>query len=135
MDSLPLCNQSAWKPEARTSKAVTSLLDKQMITRSPGPGNRRQALISLTERGVALHGGMLPQVLAINAPTLSVLPRDAVAQRDQSLSQRQQHAKRRDLADSLPRTGRHLGRGRRPVVQPQTCDGENRAITSRASPG
>lgn len=98
---------------ARTSKAVTSLLAKQLITRSPGPGDRRQAQLALTERGAALHADMLPQVVAINQQLLSTLPDDAVALLDQSLSQLQQHAEQSGLVDTLPRTGRHLGRGRR----------------------
>jgi DNA-binding MarR family transcriptional regulator len=100
---------------ARTSKAVTSLLAKQLITRRPGPGDRRQALLELTERGVALHAVMLPQVRAINAALLSALPVDAVAQLDESLSRLQQQADASSVADTLPHADRHLGRKRPPL--------------------
>jgi DNA-binding MarR family transcriptional regulator len=94
--------------------AVTSLRERQLITRNPRPGDRRQVVLGLNERGSALHAAMMPQVMAINRQLLSALPADAVALLDESLSRLQQYAEQTGLADARPRTGRQLGRGRRP---------------------
>jgi DNA-binding MarR family transcriptional regulator len=96
---------------ARTSKAVTSLAGKGLLSRSTGVGDARQVRLALTERGQALHGQMLPQVRAINQQLLQALEPTVVAQLDEALDRLQTQAERSGLAASLPRIGRHRGRG------------------------
>lgn len=67
---------------AQTSRAVGSLVTKQLVARRPRPGNRREALLRLTERGEALYAALLPRVAAINQELLSVLSEAEVATLD-----------------------------------------------------
>ena len=58
---------------AQTSRAVSALVQKGLVARTPRPGNRREVLLHLTERGRALYAALLPRVAAINQELLSVL--------------------------------------------------------------
>ena len=58
---------------ARTSRALTGLVHKQLVRRLPRPGNRREATLQLTAEGAALHARLLPRVADINRLLLSVL--------------------------------------------------------------
>lgn len=98
---------------ARTSKAVTSLLAKNLISRNPGPGDGRSALLALTEAGTRLHTALLPQVVAINRQVLGALSAHEVAMLDDVLARLQAQAEHSGLADTLPHADRHLGRARR----------------------
>jgi DNA-binding MarR family transcriptional regulator len=95
---------------ARTSKAVSSLVAKGLLSRSTGVGDGRQVVLALTEHGQSLHGRMLPQVRAINQQLLQALSPEAVAQLDSALDRLQAQAEGSGLAASLPRIGRNLSR-------------------------
>ncbi|MEO7639806.1 MAG: MarR family transcriptional regulator, partial [Ramlibacter sp.] len=56
---------------ARTSKAVTSLVSKQLASRTVRAGDRRQATLVLTPAGRVLFEELFPQVCAINLQLLS----------------------------------------------------------------
>lgn len=58
---------------ARTSRAISSLVDKRLVHRQPRPGNRREIALTLTEAGRDLHDRLLPRVAAINGQLMSVL--------------------------------------------------------------
>ena len=64
---------------AQTSRAVSALVQKGLVARTPRPGNRREVLLHLTERGRALYAALLPRVAAINQELLSVLSETEVA--------------------------------------------------------
>ena len=64
---------------AQTSRAVSALVQKGLVARTPRPGNRREVLLHLTERGRALYAALLPRVAAINQELLSVLSEPEVA--------------------------------------------------------
>ena len=64
---------------AQTSRAVSALVQKGLVVRTPRPGNRREVLLHLTERGRALYAALLPRVAAINQELLSVLSASEVA--------------------------------------------------------
>ena len=64
---------------AHTSRAVSALVQKGLGVRTPRPGNRREVLLHLTERGRALYAALLPRVAAINQELLSVLSASEVA--------------------------------------------------------
>ena len=67
---------------AQTSRAVSALVQKGLVVRTPRPGNRREVLLHLTERGRALYAALLPRVAAINQELLSVLSASEVATLD-----------------------------------------------------
>ena len=58
---------------ARTSRAVTALAAKQLVSRNPRPGDRRSVMLSLTPAGRALFDALFPQVAAINRSLLGAL--------------------------------------------------------------
>ena len=99
---------------ARTSRAITSLLAKKLITRNAMPGDRRQAVLSLTPAGHAVHDGLFPQVKALNQDLLAGLSAEAVAGLDQALADMQQRAEALVATRTdVPRTyrlrgGRHM---------------------------
>ena len=61
---------------ARTSRAISSLVDKHLVRRQPRPQNRREVLLSLTDAGRDLHDRLLPRVAAINGQLMSGLSED-----------------------------------------------------------
>ena len=67
---------------AQTSRAVSALVQKGLVVRTPRPGTRREVLLHLTERGRALYAALLPRVAAINQELLSVLSETEVATLD-----------------------------------------------------
>ena len=67
---------------AQTSRAVSALVQKGLVVRTPRPGNRREVLLHLTERGRARYAALLPRVAAINQELLSVLSETEVATLD-----------------------------------------------------
>ena len=77
---------------ARTSRAITSLLAKKLITRTALQGDRRQALLSLTAAGQAVYDGLFPQVRALNQQLLAGLDENTVHLLDQALADMQQRA-------------------------------------------
>ncbi len=87
---------------ARTSRAITSLLAKKLLTRDAMPGDRRQAVLSLTPAGQAVHDDLLPQVKALNQDLLAGL--DATA-----------------VAGTGPRAGRHAKARRGTGGKPHRC--------------
>ena len=61
---------------AQTSRAVSALVQKGLVVRTPRPGNRREGLLHLTERGRALYAALLPRVARINQRLMSALNDD-----------------------------------------------------------
>jgi DNA-binding MarR family transcriptional regulator len=99
---------------ARTSRAITSLLAKKLITRATLPGDRRQARLSLTPAGNTVHDDLFPQIKALNQELLAGLDTEAVRMLDQALSSMQQRAEALVATRTdVPRTyrlrgGRHV---------------------------
>lgn len=99
---------------ARTSRAITSLLAKNLITRTARPGDRRQAVLSLTDAGQALHGELFPQVRALNQDLLAGLDAPTVQALDHALADMQRRAQALVATRTdVPRTYRLRG-GRHP---------------------
>ncbi|SEA19035.1 DNA-binding transcriptional regulator, MarR family [Variovorax sp. YR216] len=91
---------------ARTSKAVGSLVDKELVARSHPAGDRRQVLLCLTERGRDLYDELFPLVTRINAELLGALDADAAVQLDESLVRLQLHAEQMVAEAVLPKADR-----------------------------
>ena len=99
---------------ARTSRAITSLQDKRLITREPLPGDKRQARLRLTPEGLAGYEAGFPQVKQLNQALLRGLPTEAVDLLDQALILLQANADALQAENAhLPRTYRMRGGRRR----------------------
>jgi DNA-binding MarR family transcriptional regulator len=98
---------------ARTSRAVTALVAKQLLSRVTRAGDRRAATLALTQAGLALYTALFPRVVAINRELLSVLGEAEVATLDSVLGLLQGHADglAREVHDG-PKADRRRG-GRR----------------------
>jgi len=94
---------------ARTSRAVTSLVEKQLVRRTAGQADRRQARLSLTLQGRTVYDGLMPRVRAINRELLSVLSPAEVGQLDEALERLQSQAARMAVAMPLPKADRRRG--------------------------
>jgi DNA-binding MarR family transcriptional regulator len=101
---------------ARTSRAVTSLAAKKLLRREVGPGDRRQARLSLTPQGRALHDAMFPLVQEINRELLAPLAATQVRQLDAMLDALQARADLLVAQAALPKADRRRGgRSRGPL--------------------
>ncbi len=94
---------------ARTSRAVSSLVEKKLVRRATGEADRRQALLSLTAEGRAVYDGLMPRVRAINREILSVLTPAEVGQLDGALERLQAQAARMAAQMPLPKADRRRG--------------------------
>ena len=99
---------------ARTSRMVTSLVKKGLITRQAQQGNRRQATLALTPAGLQIYEQLMPQVQDINRRILTVLSAAEMAQLDGFI--RRLHASVETVSltldAQLPKTHRRLGQRR-----------------------
>lgn len=95
---------------ARTSKAVSELVDKQLATRTPRPHDRRLVDIELTPAGRQIHEALMPEVIAINQSLLSDFSRQDLEQLDSLMNRLQQAADERIEQGDLPKAARRRGR-------------------------
>lgn len=102
---------------ARTSKAVGSLVEKQLVSRVARSGDRRQVLLGLTEAGQALYDELFPLVTSINAELMGALGKEDAAQLDESLHRLQARAERMVQEAVLPKADRGR-RGASPASKP-----------------
>ena len=102
--------QRAQLDRARTSKAISSLVDKQLLAREPRCGDRRQVELALTDTGRALYREFFPLVRAINQELLEVLSATEVARIDAALKLLQQRADEMVVRHAgLPKADRRRG--------------------------
>jgi DNA-binding MarR family transcriptional regulator len=103
---------------ARTSRAVTSLVAKQLVRREAGPADRRQARLALTDRGRALHDELFPLVAAINREILAPLDARQLEMLAQAFDamQAQAEALQAQAAAVLPKADRRRGGRARRVM-------------------
>jgi DNA-binding MarR family transcriptional regulator len=98
---------------SRTSKAITSLVAKQLLQRRSGPADRRQAALALSPAGRALYAALYPLVLEINRELLAPLRAFEVEQLDAMLEQLQQRADTVMVHAELPKADRRRGAAHR----------------------
>jgi DNA-binding MarR family transcriptional regulator len=91
---------------ARTSKAVGSLVAKQLVSRVVRAGDRRQVRLGLTESGQALYDELFPLVTQINTELLGALSDDDAARLDESLHRLHARAERMVEEAVLPKADR-----------------------------
>ncbi len=100
---------------ARTSRAISSLVEKGLLKRVTTPSDRRGARLTLTQKGLDVYQSLMPQVQEINRRILAVLSPEDMLQLDNCLARLQDSAKNlaNELAPELPKTyrlrGRHAG--------------------------
>lgn len=97
--------------KARTSRVVSSLVDKGLVQRVTKPSNRRQVELWLTPAGRTLHDELMPAVRALNQELLQALSEEEVALLDSWLDRLQGQASQilERYTDELPRTQRRKG--------------------------
>lgn len=109
---------------ARTSRAVTGLVTKKLVSRTPRPGDRRAVILALTAAGHALFEALFPRAAALNVAALSVLDEAEVALLDKMLATLQTHADTQALlrgvsghpgVERLPGARSRRGAGFRPA--------------------
>ncbi|MGR4867424.1 MarR family winged helix-turn-helix transcriptional regulator [Variovorax sp. LARHSF232] len=97
---------------ARTSRAIGSLADKGLISRTHLAGDRRHVRLTLSAAGEAIHAQLLPLVRSINAELMSVLAPADAAQFDRSLASLQaqaEHLLASGASAALPKADRRRG--------------------------
>jgi len=65
--------EHAMLDRARTSRAITRLLEKNLVRRQPKPSDRREVHVHLTEEGRRIAAELFEQVVAINRDILAPL--------------------------------------------------------------
>jgi DNA-binding MarR family transcriptional regulator len=94
---------------ARTSRAVTSLVAKQLVHRTPGRADRREARLALTSSGRTLYEQLFPLVLEINRELLGTLPATQLNAMDRALDRLQRQAETMVTRANLPKADRRRG--------------------------
>ncbi len=93
----------------RTSKAVTALAGKKLISRASRAGDARHVLLALTPAGLALHQDFFPMVSQINQEVLAGLTRQEMVLLDDMLERLQQRASAMAAEEGLPLADRRHG--------------------------
>ena len=91
---------------ARTSRIVTTLVDLKLVTREVIPSDRRQARVSLTDKGRSLYDEFLPVVVELNRQLLLALEPEEIAQLDGLMDRLAERAKSNLAALDLPKQRR-----------------------------
>lgn len=93
----------------RTSKAVTALVGKKLISRSSRAGDARHIQLALTPAGIALHSALFPLVSQINREVLAALTPREMALLGEMLERLQQRADGLAGQNGLPLADRRHG--------------------------
>jgi DNA-binding MarR family transcriptional regulator len=101
---------------ARTSRAVTGLVSKGLVSRVTAPADRRQVRLTLTAGGESLYENMFPLVDAINRDMLSGLSETETVQLDATLTRLQVAADSLVAAAPLPKADRRRGGRKHPAA-------------------
>lgn len=101
--------QHAQLDRARTSKAITSLVQKKLVQRDVQLGDKRKALVHLTDAGQALYAALFPQVLLVHQELLGALTAVEAALLDGLLDKLQASADRVQDPVGGPKADRRRG--------------------------
>lgn len=93
----------------RTSKAVTTLVGKKLLSRTSRAGDARQIELALTPAGVALHSELFPLVCQINGDVLATLTPQETALLGDMLERLQERADMLAAQTGLPLADRRHG--------------------------
>jgi len=87
---------------ARTSRAITRLVEKNLVRRQPKPSDRREVHVHLTEEGRRIAAELFEQVAAINRDILAPLDASERLALDTMLDRLQTGADGAELACAQP---------------------------------
>ena len=93
----------------RTSRAVTALAGKKLVSRTSRAGDARQVKLALTSAGAALHQQLFPLVCQINRDVLAALQPEEVTVLSSMLERLQLRANAMSAHASLPLADRRRG--------------------------
>ena len=96
---------------ARTSKAVSSLVGKQLVSRTQAGSDRRHVALRLTPAGLAVYEALFPLVSQINEDLLAVLGADREQAFDAMMAELQARAEQMVAQAALPKADRRRGKG------------------------
>ncbi len=96
---------------ARTSKAVSSLVGKQLVSRTQAGSDRRHVALRLTPAGLAVYEALFPLVSQINAELLAVLGEERELAFDAMMAELQARAEQMVAQAALPKADRRRGKG------------------------
>lgn len=95
---------------ARTSRAITGLVEKRLLDRMALPGDRRRVRISLTPAGAELYAQLFPEVVRLNREILSVLSPQEMDVLDDLINRLHARAVQHVAETNLPKANRRRGR-------------------------
>lgn len=95
---------------ARTSRTLSTLSAKGLVSRVPLPRDRRLIVVDLTDAGRALYARILPRVAALNRELLAGLDDATLATLTQALDTLQSRATGLLTTTPLPKAERRRGR-------------------------
>lgn len=95
---------------ARTSRAISSLVEKGLAERQVVASDRRLAIVRLSPRGEALQAQLMPRVAGINRAILEALSDAEVAQLDGLLDKLQARSTELLAGAEWPKAQRRRGR-------------------------
>jgi DNA-binding MarR family transcriptional regulator len=106
------------RDRARTSRVLTSLIQKKLVLRTTPAHDRRSAIVGLTPEGRKVYDSLMPQVQAINSQILSTLAPEAAQGFDAALERLQARAESllAELSPALPMANRRRGRAGKDVL-------------------
>jgi DNA-binding MarR family transcriptional regulator len=93
----------------RTSKAVTALVRKKLVSRTPRAGDARYIGLALTPAGQALYDELFPVVAQVNRDVLAALSVPEVAQLDDMLARLHRRSVQMVAGAELPLADRRRG--------------------------
>lgn len=96
---------------ARTSKAVSSLVGKQLVSRTQAGSDRRHVALRLTPAGLAVYEALFPLVSQINEELLAVLGEEREQAFDAMMAELQARAEQMVAQAALPKADRRRGKG------------------------
>lgn len=96
----------------RTSKAVSDLVEKRLLLRSPRPGDRRRVDLALNDAGQSVYDSLFPAVVTLNQTLLAELSVAELDGLDHLLTKLQKRAETYLSSVELPKANRQLGRHR-----------------------
>lgn len=96
---------------ARTSKAVSSLVGKQLVSRTQADSDRRHVALRLTPAGQGVYEALFPLVSQINAELMAVLGPQRERDFDEMMAELQARAERMVAQAALPKADRRRGKG------------------------
>jgi len=99
---------------ARVSRHLADLIEKKLVLRATVEGDRRRALMNLTERGRTVHGQLFPLSVQFNNQILLALSATEITAFDQALTLLTEAADRIRKSHNLPeKADRRHGGSRR----------------------